>query len=169
LFAGPLPLVRAAVAAGFSTGPVLLADGEVVWGLVALAVGAPIVLLGSRALLSLVRRWAVLVPAGLVVVDPMTLTDSVLVQRRQLRTLRARGGGDVPPDALDLRLGATVGTIGIELHQPIDVSRAERGRRSRVERSAVILIAVVQRRRLLEAGAARAYAAIAPPTSSSPS
>jgi hypothetical protein len=48
-----------------------LADSDVVVGLMSLVVEAVVVYVLSRSLSSLSRRWAVLVPAG-IVVDPLT-------------------------------------------------------------------------------------------------
>ena len=78
------------VAAGVVAPVLLLADGEIVLGVVALLVGAALVAVLSRSLESLSRRWAVLVPAGFVVVDPLTLADPVLFLREHVRERRAR-------------------------------------------------------------------------------
>jgi hypothetical protein len=157
LFALLLPVTRAACVAGIAAGPLLIADGEVGWGVAALAVGVPLAAFSARALLVLALRWLVLVPAGVVVVDPMTLADPVLVTRRQLRSLRAASGTvPVPAGGLDLRLGATVGTVVVELDAPAPFVRSGRGRASAVTTpAAVALLAVVARSTLLEAAAHR--------------
>ena len=149
LYLGPLPFVRALVVSGAAAGPLLLADREWLWGVVALALGAPAVVLGSRALHGLARRWLVLVPAGLVVVDPMTVADSVLMTRRQIRGLQAIAAPDARSDALDLRLGGTTGNVLITLNEPIDVTRALRGRRTETQHGDAVVVAVSERRRLL--------------------
>ena len=71
--------------AGVVAPVLLLADGRIVLGVAALLVGAGLVYLLSRSLDSLSRRWAVLVPAGFVVVDPLTLADPVLFLREHVR------------------------------------------------------------------------------------
>jgi hypothetical protein len=170
LYLGPVPVARAAVAAGPVTGPLLLADGELLWGLVALALGFPLALLAFRSLQELARRWFVLVPAGVVVVDPMTLADPVLVVRRRVRVLGPRPATDpVAEDVADLRLGATLGTLLVGLDGSIDVVRRGRGRRpDQTVQPEGLLVAVAARRELLATAARRraAHAAAMPPPSS---
>jgi hypothetical protein len=87
LLAGPLPLSAALVAASIACGPVLLANGDIVAGIVAVAVGAPLVFVLVRALTNLDHRWIVLVPAGLVVVDPLAFPDAILLPREQITSI----------------------------------------------------------------------------------
>jgi hypothetical protein len=174
LYLAPLPVARALAAAGPVVGPLLLADGEVVRGIVALAVGAPLAVLALRSLQVLAHRWLVVVPAGLVVADPMTLSDPVLATRRQLRAVRRRPA-TAPLDVhtADLRLGATLGTVEIVLDGALDVVR--RGRRARPDetvRPASIVVAVAARDELLALLASRArasQAAMPPPSNAGPS
>ena len=98
LFLGPLPLARLLVAGGVVAPVLLLAEGEIVIGAVALVVGIALVFLLSRSLESLSRRWAVLVPAGFVVVDPLTLADPTLFLREHVRHVAPE-----PPAAGDAR------------------------------------------------------------------
>ncbi len=157
LFLGPLPLARALVVTATVAGPLLLADGRVVLGIVALGVGAPVVVVGVRALHGLSRRWMVLVPAGVVVVDPMTLAEPVLFLRRHVRTLRATDSSErVGAEGLDLRLGSALGNVRIELGEAAEMVRTNRGRRGGVTiRAACVLVAVVQRDRFLATALAR--------------
>jgi hypothetical protein len=157
LFLGPLPIVRVAVVVGAAAGPLLLADGKAVWGVVALVLGGPAVVLGARALHGLSRRWLVLVPAGVVVVDPMTLAEPVLFVRRQVRSLHAVDVNvPTPADALDLRLGASFGNVLIDLAEPAELTRIARGRRGAVATPATqLLVAVVARQPFLDAVARR--------------
>ena len=87
LLAGPLPLSVTAVAFGIATGPLLLANGNLVAGIGALIVGVPTVGVLVRSLSALDRRWIVLVPAGLVVVDPLTFPDPVLLPREAVASI----------------------------------------------------------------------------------
>jgi hypothetical protein len=174
LYLAPLPVARALAAAGPATGPLLLADGELVAGLAALVIGVPLALVAFRSLQVLARRWLVVVPAGLVVVDPMTLSDPVLIVRRQLRAVRVRPAtAALEAGAVDLRLGATLGTVGIELDATLDVVRTgRRGRPDETVRPSCLVVAVAARAALLARLAARArarQAAMAPPSSASPS
>lgn len=157
LYLAPVPLARAVVAAGIAAGPLLLADGAIVAGLAALVVGWPAAALAARALHTLARRWVVLVPAGVVVVDPMTIADPVLFVRQHVRALRAVDPtAPIPPGALDLRLGASWGSILFDLDGGADLVRsAGRGRTAETLQPDVILVAVVARDALLAAAAQR--------------
>jgi len=129
LFLGPLPAARLVAVGGAAAGPLLLADGRVLWGAIALVLGVPVAALAARALHGLSRRWLVLVPAGVVVVDPMSLADNVLFPREHVRAVRAFNTGEPPGDALDLRLGATLGSVLLRFDEPAELTRAVRARR----------------------------------------
>jgi hypothetical protein len=131
LWVGVLPLAPLLVAAGVVAGPLLLADGRVGAGIAASVVGLPVAGLAARSLHSLSRRWAVLVPAGLVLVDPMTLPDPVLFLRERIESLRAMQGREpVPASVVDLRLGARGGSAAMRLDRPTDFLQTRRGLRS---------------------------------------
>jgi hypothetical protein len=157
LWLGPLPAAPLLVAAGTAAGPLLLADGRVVVGLGALVVGIVVAALAARSLHSLSGRWAVLVPAGLVVVDPMSLADPVLFLRERITSLRPMTRRRPPAaDALDLRLGARSGSVGMRLDRPTDVVRARRGRDSAgAEHVTALCFATVYTAELLATAAAR--------------
>ena len=91
LFLGPIPLARLLVVAAVAAPVLLLADEHWVWGGVALVAGALLLAVLPNALSRLGRRWAVLVPAGFVIVDPMTLADPVLFLREHVVALAALG------------------------------------------------------------------------------
>jgi hypothetical protein len=124
LFLGPLPAAVVLVGAGIATGPLLLVDGRIVSGIVAVVIGVPVALLLLRALHGLSRRWAVLVPAGLVVADPLTLADPVLISRERIAALSPHSGA--AGDALDLRLGAVARSVAMSLNADADVMVARR-------------------------------------------
>jgi len=183
LFLAPLPLARLALGAAVVAGPLLLADQRWVLGALALVVGAPLAVLLSRSLHGLSDRFVVLVPAGFVVVDPFTLSDPVLCVRERIVSLRAAGPApSARPDLLDLRLGATIGTLAVTLDEVAELFRTGRTRRSTVTtRANELWIAPLRRRALLveaaqrripviaDAGPARRQPATPPPTSTSPS
>jgi hypothetical protein len=185
LYLAPIPIARAVAVAGLVAAPLLLADERLVWGVVAL-IGLPLAWLAIRALHTLARRWLVTVPAGVVVVDPMTLVDPVLIVRRNLRGVRAVDAAAAPaPGAVDLRLGATLGTVEVALDGSIDVVRGGRRHRADTIRPEALLLAVAGRRELLARGSRRSgperprgeasrsgrgdQAAMPPPSSESPS
>ena len=151
LYLAPVPLARAVVAVGLASGPLLLADGRVAAGFVALVVGPTLAWFAARSLQSLARRWLVLVPAGMAVVDDMTLVDPVLFARRTLRGVRARHGtAPVPDGIVDLRLGATLGTVAVDTDGSVDVvRRSRRGRPAETTHPAGLLLAVAGRADLL--------------------
>jgi hypothetical protein len=183
LFVAPLPLARLALGAAVAAGPLLLADRRWILGALALVVGVPVAVVVSRSLHGLSDRFVVLVPAGFVVVDPFTLSDPVLCVRERIVSLRAAGPAPTPrPDLLDLRLGATIGTVAVTLDETAELFRTGRTRRTTVTtRANELWIAPLRRRALLaeaaqrripviaEAGSGRRQAATPPPTSTSPS
>jgi hypothetical protein len=157
LFVGPLPLARALVVGGVAGGPLLIADGDVLLGVLAVIAGFPLALFLARALHSLSRRWVVLVPAGLVVADPLTLADPVLFIREHITSVRTlTASTPAPADALDLRLGATAGTTLLSFDEEAELMRATRPRRGgELVSVSRILVAAVRRRELLATAARR--------------
>jgi hypothetical protein len=127
LLLGPIPVAVALVALGVVSGPLLLADGRYLVGALATIVGVPVALLVVRALHPLACRWFVLVPAGIAIADPLTLTEPVLVRREHIATLRRTATAALPHDALDLRLGTLAGGIVMGLSQQVEFGR-RRGR-----------------------------------------
>jgi hypothetical protein len=92
LLFGPLAVAWALAMAGIATGPLLLAARRWVLGTVVTVVGLPLAGLFLRAVHDLSRRWAVFVPAGVVVHDPLTLVDPVLVRRQSVRRFGPAAG-----------------------------------------------------------------------------
>jgi len=112
---GPLELTWAVVVAGVVSGPLLLAAHVWVPGAIVLAVGWVLAALGLRILHALAQRWLVFVPAGVVVVDRTTLTDSFLVQRQRVDSI---GPAPVDTTAVDLTAGAIGLALELRLTQP---------------------------------------------------
>jgi hypothetical protein len=113
-------------AAGVLAGPLLLADERYVAGLVALVVAVPVVRAAGRSLYALSQRWAVLVPAGIVLKDPLTLVDPVLFPRERIASLRPLPFPTAPADdILDLRLGAAAGSLVLELTDEAPLYRTQ--------------------------------------------
>ena len=158
LLLGPLPLAVLVAGLGIGAGALLLADGRPVPGTVALAAGIPLAGAALRSLYALSQRWAVLVPAGIVLKDPLTLVDPVLFPRDRIAALRPLAGSALPPGTLDLRLGAAGGALLMDLTEEATLFRA-RGRRRGGEavttrslaftpRRADVLLADAARRRI---------------------
>lgn len=126
LLAGPLVLAWAIAVGGLSAGPLLLAAERWVPGAIVTVIGLPVAVLLLRSLHGLSRRWAVFVPAGLVLHDPVTLTDSALFRRQSVRALQpARPGSD----GLDVSQRAPGLALELQLVEPVDVGLLHPGRR----------------------------------------
>jgi len=159
LFAGPVPLAVAVTAAGVAAGPYALASGAIVAGVVGTVVGLPAAFVAVRALHALAERWLVVVPAGVTVVDPLTLVDPVLMQRNAISEVGPAATRDLGPAGLDLRLGSVAGGVRIVLCREVLFGR----RRGRVDAELVapasVAVAVVGRRRFLGLAATQHLAA----------
>ena len=152
---GIMPIAVPLAGVGAVAGPLLLADEQWVLGGFAVAVGWPIAVVIVRLVHQLSRRWVVLVPAGLVVADPLTLTDPVLFVRETIQGLGPADPSRPPgPDALDLRLGAAFGSTALLLHEEAHVMRRVRGEGVGV-RAGLLLVTPVEADRLLHRAAAR--------------
>ena len=116
LLLGPVPLAAALLVGGAVAGPLLLADRRWVAGAAAVIVAVPVVRAAARSVYALSQRWAVLVPAGVVLKDPLSLVDPVLFPREKIASLRPLPYPTAPAeDILDLRLGAATGSLVLEL------------------------------------------------------
>jgi hypothetical protein len=155
LFLGVVPLAVITVGVGIAAGPLLLAAEQLVLGLVVLVVGWGVAFLLLRSLHLLSRRWAVLVPAGFVIADPMTLVDPVLFPREHIAGLGPADPRQRPPaEATDLRLGAANGSLALLLDDEAEVYRRTRGGAASV-RTHLLLIAPVDAAELLEHASSR--------------
>ena len=121
LLVGPLPVAWAVTMAAGVAGPLMLGARQWVAGGVAVAAGGPVVVLGVSRLHRLARRWVVLVPAGLVLHDPIALADTALFRRSQIRRLALAG---VDTDATDLTLHALGLAVELTLIEPVTVVAA---------------------------------------------
>ncbi|MFZ4515847.1 MAG: hypothetical protein ACOYN3_06000 [Acidimicrobiia bacterium] len=126
-----LPLAWITVAVGTIIGPLLLADGSIVEGVASCLVGLPLAALSLRSVHTLSTRWLVLVPAGVVVRDQMILTDPILIPRDHIARVTAATGEPIA-DAIDLRLGAFIGTVRVTCTEPTEGMRVKASRRDTV-------------------------------------
>lgn len=158
LFIGVLPVAVLAVGAGVAAGPLLIADDNIAAGIVVLLVGWTLAAALLRSLHLLSRRWAILVPAGFVIADPMTLTDPVLFVREHILGLGPADPRVRPSeDATDLRLGAAHGSLALLMDEDAEIYRRTRGG-GRGVHTHLLLIATVAAPELLEHAAARRIA-----------
>jgi hypothetical protein len=144
LLLGPVPLAVVLVGAGAAAGPLLIAAGRIVVGVVVTALGFPVAYALIRSLHALSRRWLVLVPAGVVVVDPLTLADPVLMRREHIAGLGREPVGHRADDALDLRLGTQAGTIELTLDAPQSFARRRGRRDSELHDAGVVLVSTTR-------------------------
>lgn len=105
----------AVLVAGLTAGPLLLADGQWAAGAIALALGLPLAAVGLHALLRLADRFLVFVPNGLVVRDPLSLREPVLLPRGEIAGL-----APAPADttATDLTAAALGLALEVRLEHP---------------------------------------------------
>jgi hypothetical protein len=157
LLLGPLPLAPLLVGAGVATGPLLIAAGRPVIGAITTVVGLPLAAVMARALHGLSRRWVVLVPAGLVLVDPLTLPDPVLFLRERIVSLRAVDPRTAaPPGTVDLRLGGLSDSLGLTLDREAEFLFTRRGLRGAAPaKGTEVRFAAVRRADLLATAAER--------------
>jgi hypothetical protein len=125
--AGPAALAWALLAAGVVVGPMLLAAERWVAGGVATALGLPLAALLARRLHVLSRRWLVFVPAGVVVHDPISMSEPVLLQRHLLRRVGPADADAVEQGAVDLTGGALGLVLELRTAEPFSLGR-RRGR-----------------------------------------
>lgn len=123
---GPMALAAALLPVAVATGPLWLAAEQWVLGGVGVLVGGAVAVVLARALHAMTLRWAVLVPAGLVVKDHLALLDPVLFRRVDIEVLM-RAPADT--DALDLTAGALGTALELRLRQEQHVDRMRRVRR----------------------------------------
>ena len=156
LLLGPIEAMWAIVAAGVSVGPLLVADRRWVLGGILVAVGVPAAAAAAAALHGLARRWVVFVPAGLVLHDPLTLADPVLLLRRTISRL-----GPAPTDtvATDLTQRALGLALEAELAEPIMIALARPRREiDEVERTERLLFSPTRPGAVLREASSRRFA-----------
>ena len=158
LLVGLVPLAVVLVGAGVSTGPLVLADGRFVIGVIATVIGLPVAYAMTRSLHSLARRFLVLVPAGVVVVDPITLADPVLMRREEIAQISRIANNPPAAEALDLRLGTRSGTIEIVLRAPQSFARRKGRHDAALNDADVVLVSTVRTSAFVSAAGGRRIA-----------
>lgn len=126
LLMGPIPVSVVVLVAGTLAGPLLLAARQWVAGGLAVVLGLPAAWVCAKALHQLTVRWAVLVPAGLVLKDHVTLLDPVFFKRPVIEVLRP---APADTDSLDLTARAPGLAVELVLREKEPVSLIVPGRR----------------------------------------
>ena len=137
------PATWGVIVAGALAGPLLLAARAWVVGGILVVVGWPLAFAGVRSLHQLARRWVVLVPAGLVVHDPLTMPEPQLFLKASIRRVGPAEDpdsiagpavtieGDVGGRAIvteDLTAGAAGLALELVLDEPVDLLVRRKGR-----------------------------------------
>ncbi|MGH9277329.1 MAG: hypothetical protein ACRD12_04390, partial [Acidimicrobiales bacterium] len=117
---GPLGVAWALALAGVAVGPLLLAAEQWVLGGFVTVVGAALSYVLFRGIHDLSRRWVVFVPAGIVLHDPVTITDPVLLRRQSIVRV---GPAVTGTDALDLSQKAPGLALAIDLSEEAELTR----------------------------------------------
>ena len=130
LLAGPLPSAWILSVAGVSAGPLLLAARQWVLGGLLLLIGWPLAGLLLKSIHNLSRRWAVFVPAGVVLHDPIVLFDPTLFRRQDIAAFRPATSADT--GSYDLSQGAPGLGIQLELNELTTITLLKPGRREGV-------------------------------------
>lgn len=126
LLLGTLPVAWALAVGAPTAGVLLLAAGQWVAGGAVLALGLPLAALMFRSLHGLSRRWVVFVPAGMVLHDPLSLTDPVLFRRQVIESLRP---APADSESLDLTQRAPGLALELVLREQVGVVLIEPGNR----------------------------------------
>jgi hypothetical protein len=156
LVLGPIPLLWVCMVVPLGAGALLLAARSWVAGAAAVMLGAACTTYGLRALVRLVRRFAVLVPAGLTVVDDLALAEPTLFRRDRMARL---GPAPSDTDALDLTAGATGLILQIDMATPVVlVPAAGRGGIATPTETTSVLVAPSRPGRLLATAEGRRLA-----------
>lgn len=118
LLLGPIEAVWALTALPLPAGSILLAARSWGFGAACVVLGLPLAWWGARSLHRLARRWVVLVPAGITVVDELALAEPVLFRRESVTRL-----GPAPADttALDLTAGAAGLIVQVDVEPAVQV------------------------------------------------
>ena len=168
LLLGPIELAGLALPAAVVTGPLLLASRQWVAGVIAVAIGAPLAVVLARAMHAMTVRWGVLVPAGFVLKDHLSMVDPVLFRRADIEVLAMADEGT---DAMDLTANAIGSPLELQLTEPQSIDRLQLGRGApKAYEVRRLLFAPTRPAALLaEAGERRIRVATPPPTTASPS
>lgn len=142
LLIGPLQLTWVVTVGPLLCGVLLLATSRWIAGGILAVLGLPLSWWGSMVSWRLARRWAVVVPAGVTLVDALALSEPILLRSKDL----ALGPAHVDSDATDLTAGAAGLVLSGDLSTPVEVTPAAKGRNDVVEASATSAVLFVPSR-----------------------
>ncbi len=119
LLLGPIAAVWGLTALPLPAAALALAAQQWLLGAALGLGGAAAAWWGVKVLTRLTRRWCVLVPAGLTLVDDMAIVDATLMRSGDIVSI---GPAPADTDALDLSAGATGLIVQVDLGVEIDVT-----------------------------------------------
>jgi len=119
LLIGPIEIAWLVTLLGVTAGPLLLASRQLLIGAFALAIGWPAAWIAARSLHLLARRWLVFTPAGVVLHDPLSVVEAMLVLRNQVKSI---GPADHDSAAKDLTQSSPGLALEIGMVDPLAIS-----------------------------------------------
>jgi hypothetical protein len=140
LLLGPVP-VAWALSASALTGPLLFAARQWIAGALALGIGASMAWALLPRLHQLSRRWLVFVPAGVVIHDPIVLSETAMFRRAIVASIAP---ADIDATGLDLTGGASGLVLELALHEPTPIVVATARRQSATQTAMTVLFAPTQ-------------------------
>lgn len=155
LLLGPIQLTWIAALAAPIGAPLLIAARQWVAGGALAAAGVPAAVVAIRALHGLSRRWAVFVPAGMVLHDLHAMVDPVLFPRASIQRLGPATAGD---GALNLTKRGLGLALELELVEPTEIAPRRPDRTVRVDAVQRLLFAPTRPGALLAEAARRRIA-----------
>jgi hypothetical protein len=136
------------------SGALLLGSRTWVAGLILAAIALAVLILATPRWHRLSQRWLVLVPAGVVIHDPVTLSDTVMLKRSQIRHLTL---APADTEAYDLTGPAPGHAVEIAINETITVVCAPVGKAPpKAIHLTALLVAPSRPGRALQAAADRA-------------
>ena len=116
LLLGPLAWLTSV--AGLTVGPILLLNKNFLFGSLISLCGFPLAALASNAIYQLGKRWLVLVPAGILLHDHLSVGDPTLIPRNQLANFSP---AKVETNALDLSQNSFGLSLEIQCLTPLSM------------------------------------------------
>jgi hypothetical protein len=126
LLAGPIEVAWAITVGAPAAGALLLAAEAWAAAAIVLVLGLPAAFILGRSLHGLSLRWVVFVPAGVVLHDPLSLVDPVLVERKLIATLRPVAH-HADTSGLDLTQRAPGLALELVLREPVMMTLVKPG------------------------------------------
>ncbi len=128
------PLAWLTSLAGLTLGPILLLNRNFLFGTLVTLGGLPLSGIASNAIYQLGKRWVVLVPAGILLHDHLSVGDPTLIPRNQIADFSP---AKARTDALDLSQNSFGLSLEIQCVTPLSMMLKKGNRKTVNESSAV--------------------------------